>query len=344
MKTTFKATTLAWASLASSLAPSMAHTDPAYNLLYVPKIPGYSRLQIQNLESSPLPIWIQGPVTLESAVSESGVEIRPSQSQFLEIKDLPSGNWVELRSPERREFSVYLVSDSQQTLGPIAEDRSDSAQTYLSVAAPDQQVVVLNLSPLEQEGSILFAHQQQVNFHLPPFGSWQMPVPDSLLGSVLLRGEYALTGYIASSNTALAPVLFSPKNSHQLWTAQKGAYFLVSSVDRALSYVIRIEKPDQIAAAREQLHRPDDFLPRILIGEVRLGHDQTNRDPLSLHKTPWSWNLNLIRFAEFASQSCDGNPQMLENLLLLWHDSQMATCFWNYRIIQELDPTKELAP
>lgn len=56
----------------------------------------------------------------------------------------------------------------------------------------------------------------------------------------------------------------------------------------------------------------------------------------------WSWHISKVfRFAELASQSCDGSPQFIEDILPAWvggvfNGGSTTICFWGYQVTEEL--------
>ena len=124
-------------------------------------------------------------------------------------------------------------------------------------------------------------------------------------------------------------------------TPAGSTYFRLSNGSQEPSYIISTADPLFISQGRQQIQDPLAFLPRILIGTLSPGDGGFNRDFSSPLRTPWSWHVNkILRFAEVASQMCDGSPELVEDHLGQWLNQPGMICFWNYRIIEELSPTQ----
>ncbi len=117
----------------------------------------------------------------------------------------------------------------------------------------------------------------------------------------------------------------------------KDRYFLVSNSEKNQGFVIRVSDPRLLAKIKQQLAHPNKFMGRILIGQIDFGSGGINRDFFSKNASPWSWQVSkVLGFAELASQTCDGSPEFLEELLGPWRSSELSICFWDYRIVREL--------
>jgi hypothetical protein len=116
----------------------------------------------------------------------------------------------------------------------------------------------------------------------------------------------------------------------------EGSFFLLSNRQRNQSYVVRLTSSEMISEARQQIASPAS-LGHILIAEIGKNSGGFNRNLSESQKTPWSWHIEKpLRFADLASQDCDGSPEMLEELILPWIENSGLICFWNYQIIKEL--------
>ncbi len=112
--------------------------------------------------------------------------------------------------------------------------------------------------------------------------------------------------------------------------ATETAYFLVSHASQDQHYVLPITDPALAAQARELVRAGER---KIVSAEVRPSQSWLNRN-FSGDSAPWSWEVtHFYGFTDFGSLLCDGNPQMIEDLILA---RQGPICFWSYHLNREL--------
>jgi len=139
--------------------------------------------------------------------------------------------------------------------------------------------------------------------------------------------------------TPTGVMLLSPQTERNFSFAATEAHFILESGDHSQSFVVSLTDPDLIAQARAQISSPGDFRARILIGQISGGSGGVNQNLRGSFNAPWSWHVaKVVKFAEMASQGCDGSPDFVEDFLQSWLDSKSNICFWSYRITRELQP------
>lgn len=207
-----------------------------------------------------------------------------------------------------------------------------------------QKLVITNFSSLPQKvefmtKSITGRQGLQKEIELPGFGKRELDFTASIGTRVFLAGEYAIGAYIQDG----LDIQFSQPRPRKLRkTDQPGKLFLLANENRTQSYIVRLTDPGQMQAAREQIANPTGWRARILIGEVSAGSNRDNQNLLSPYAPMWSWHISKVyRFAELASQACDGHPQFIEDVLPAWlggafNGGSKVICFWGYRIVEEL--------
>lgn len=120
-----------------------------------------------------------------------------------------------------------------------------------------------------------------------------------------------------------------------------GVYFEVQNRDKNEdSFVIHLTDPEMIARARTVLANPNS--EKIVVGEVKKGSGNHNRNLYSQDRAPWSWYVSRVtNFSDFASTACNGLPQIVEDRALSWVKDPGRICFWTYRLKREIS-TSEL--
>ncbi len=205
-------------------------------------------------------------------------------------------------------------------------------------------ISITNFSSMPQSGelttkSLTGRKGQKLNFQLKGYQTIELKIELTAGTWVQLRGEYVLGAYLKNNS---GTEIFSGKIRKFLKTDQAGRLFLLANEDRTQSYVVRLTDEKLIQAARDQILNPTGWRARILIGEVSKNSNRDNQNLLSSHQPMWSWHISKVhRFAELASQSCDGSPQFIEDVLPAWvaglfNGGSTTTCFWGYQIVQEL--------
>lgn len=120
---------------------------------------------------------------------------------------------------------------------------------------------------------------------------------------------------------------------------QSGVYFEVQNREQNEdSFVIHITDAEMISRARAILASPNS--EKIVIGEVKKGSGNHNRNLFSADHAPWSWHVSRVtNFSDFASTACNGIPQIVEDRALTWPSDPGRICFWTYRLKREISST-----
>lgn len=115
-----------------------------------------------------------------------------------------------------------------------------------------------------------------------------------------------------------------------------GVYFEVQNRDKNDdSFVIHLTDSDMIARARSLIANPNS--EKIVVGEVKKGPGNHNRNLFSKDRAPWSWHVSRVtNFSDFASTACNGIPQIVEDRALSWVNDPGRICFWTYRLKREI--------
>jgi len=310
-------------SFSLSLFLSSAH---AYELWSLPIESELKTLKITNLTSQPQSLWA-GDVSQRI----------PAFGTFdLPLNQFPNQTWLPLKAESNQLFQIQIETsyETQTLLNPGSQTR------WKIRIRPESDLVIFNQAPFEQK-ILLSAPGNFSEFHqLKAFEKKRFRLPPFLNGALLtLSGEARLGGFLISASGPKsllpdpAPVSLKPD--------PEAKYFRLTNKSGSQSYVVALDDPTLISQARKQIQEPKAFLPRILLGKVGFGNGNFNRDFSSSSKALWSWHLTeVFRFAELASQECDGSPQMLEENLLSWTQGSSVICFWSYRIVEELSLQK----
>jgi hypothetical protein len=284
-----------------------------------------------NVTSHPKDLWLAGP-NLEG---ETHFQIPAYSSLDIPLDDFKAFAWVQAGALDSHSLNLQLQTSFEGSVF-IAPHQT----TLWKVRArAGSELVVFNQAPFVQKISVLVSGALWKEITLAGFEKVRFSV-NSLTGDVLtLEGEARFGGLLLAGpdSTALSantkPQVLKP-------SVASARYFRLSDFSGSQSYVVALQDPALIDQAVRQVQLPwqTNYLPRIMIARVAGGSGGFNRDFSSVWKAPWSWHVaEVFRFADFASQACDGNPEFLEQTLWSWSpDNQGAICFWNYRIVEEL--------
>jgi hypothetical protein len=284
-----------------------------------------------NLRSQAKDLWLAGP-NLES---ETHFQIPAYGSLEIPLDDFKAFAWLQAGTAEAHSLDLQLQT-SFEGLVFIAPDQTTMWKVR---ARAGSELVVFNQAPFSQKVSVRAGGILWKEFVLSGFEKSRISV-GALAGQVLsLEGEARFGGLLLAGADSLA-LSANSKPAVLKSSAPSARYFRLSDSSGSQSYVVALQDPGLIDQAVKQIQLPwqTNYLPRILVARVTSGSGGFNRDFSSAWKAPWSWHVaEVYRFADFASQGCDGNPLFLEQTLGTWSpDDQGAICFWNYRIVEEL--------
>lgn len=279
-------------------------------------------LKVTNLTSQPQTLW----------VNEINYQVPAFANYDLPLIEFSELQWLPLKAQANQIFQIQIET-SFETLSLL---RSGSQTRWKVRARPQSELVIYNPAPFTQKVQLTTASGFLESHSLTGFGKKRLKISPTLTGELItLSGQVRIGGFLISSADSQSlipdpkPVVLNPR--------PELAYFRLTNADKTQSYIVGLDNPDLISQARKQIQYPNAFLPRILLGRVGFGHGELNRDFSSPAKSPWSWHLTeVFRFAELASQECDGSPQMLEERLYSWTQGSGVICFWSYRIVEEL--------
>ncbi len=314
----------------------------------------YKTLLIVNTDSHPHTIWLSSPIKDAETIIEESLQIEAFETFELPLNDYQEQPWIHIKSPnlDSRNKSnpqpIFLQISTQ--FGDSFSVNPGSSSRWKIRNTKQSDLVLLNLAPFPQTIKIQTQDiiPQIDTLMLGAFERKRVPMNElkhvgnsssmlviegeaQISGSLVALSEKIMGGsksFIADTN----PVTTHP-SSHN-----KSRYYLLQDSMKTSSYVVELQDPTMIAEANRQIQTPNMLHSRILIAQVDYNSDQINRNLLAADKAIWSWHVSkAIRFAQVASQECDGNPEMLEEYLKLWKEAQMPICFWNYRISRELN-------
>ncbi len=278
-------------------------------------------------------LWIAGPWKPGSNPQDSSFEIPPKQSLQIDLKTFSNQTWLTLNCETSQALKIFLEGPQSS----LTEIPSGVATRWKVRPATSGDLILFNLAPFEQTLQIESALQSYPSIRLAAHGKTRLPQSTNpySTGLITITGEARLNGlWLHTKDTR--PLNLDPQ-AVTLKPPSSSAYFRLSSSRNDQSFVVSLTDPKLIQQARQQIQKPSDFSPRILIGKVELGNGGYNRDFSKSHAPPWSWHVSQVyRFAELASQDCDGSPELVEEVLGLWVQSPGNICFWSYRIVEEL--------
>lgn len=321
----------------------------------------YKTLLIVNTDSHPQTIWLTSPIKDAETIIEESIQIEAFETYELPLNTYQEQPWIHIKSPNlnsRNKSStqpIYLQISTQYgdsfSVNPGSSSRWKIRNTQRS------DLVLLNLAPFSQTIKIQTQDivPQVDKVMLGAFERKRIAMKDlkhvgNSSSMLVIEGEAQISGSLVAVNEKVMGGSKSfiadtnPVNTRPI-VSNKSRYYLLQDSMKSSSYVVEIQDPLMIAEANSQIQTPNSLHSRILIAQVDYSSNQINRNFLAADKSIWSWHVSkAIRFTQVASQECDGNPEMLEEYLKLWKESQMPICFWNYRISRELTPNEIANP
>lgn len=346
-------TGLAYLSMVATMISTLVSTPVQAEQTFIPKIRGFIALKIKNEDPHPTTVWLKKPIKDLSPDNEISYAISNAQEITIPLKGNEGFDWWQLSTENSSHLSLSLYNPATQETTPLSQGRADSVHINNLSLEEWSTVTVYNTSASEQDGLIYMRNRAPQPFHLNAMSSFKWQVGSSYQGPIIVSGAYNLFATVQSMpiQTSISDkiinslyVLEPNRALRKDQSPSQGKLFLVSNPEKTQSYLINITDDELINQAREQIKNPKSLRARILIAKVQMGHQGYNYNTNSTYKHSWSWNMELIRFAEVASQSCDGYPEFIEEYLVPYIDSEQTTCFWNYKIIQEIAPTAAEAP
>ncbi len=117
-------------------------------------------------------------------------------------------------------------------------------------------------------------------------------------------------------------------------------WFVVAEPGSQQSFLLPLEKAADIAQARAWLaDGVGSGVGNIVSATIAAGSDGINRNTIAHDEPLWSWHIERFDgFAELAIELCDGWPGLIEaDVAEFIRNTGGRICFWNYRVIAELD-------
>lgn len=311
---------------------------------YVPQLPKESVVQVNNQHPTFEAGFDLVPAQdLSNPISESNFGVKPKTQETLNETTLLSEHYTQIKGPSGPWVQVRVRPNSNSkhsALLPYGESRIRSiAFKYPTTATLD--LVVQNLSSTPQDIRIWISGislPQPFKINLRTFEKSQTIKVPSTTTKIQIEGDHNLTAWVQNDSAEILEFLPPQKEPlANLSRDPESAYFRLENPSGTQSFIVKLTDPKLIQEAREQIRYPNTYQARILIAEISADGLRLNQDHRSTHQRTWSWHVSkVIKFAEFASQSCDGSPEFVEDYLQAWLNSQMPICFWSYHIKAEL--------
>ncbi len=321
-----------WTFVVFTLSLLFACVSSAVDVWSFPNETELKTLVVTNLKSQPKDLWLSGP----NLQDETRFTVPAYGQVEIPLTDFSQHSWMRAVTPESKVLHLEI-----QTSFEIMLDLEPEQSTTWKVRAPaSAEIILFNQAPFQQKIEMRTPTMVWKEVTLAAFEKIRMPIAPELRGQVIsLNGEARFGGLLMAGENSQR-LAANPKPQVLPISEGSARYFRLTNSNQDQSYVVKLESADLIAEAQNQIQHPwqTASLPRILMARVEVGHGGFNRDLSSPWKAPWSWHIaEAYRFADFASQACDGSPEFLEQTLQSWSpDGQGVICFWNYRITEEL--------
>jgi len=295
---------------------------------------GVDSVILTNTSAQPQTVWVDAPNNPQAPVAEMGVAIPANQSVSVNLSAFKNQTWFQIKSYSQVPITASATLKGQVT--SVASGRSDTLEVQGGREDSAGFIELVNLSPNDQEVVVQESTEGgEIIVPLKGFDRVQLPQLLEAQQSYRILGQYPLAASFLSSQYSASAV---PIVSEQKFKPDPSeTYFLMANSSHTQSFVFHSHDPNLIAQARSQLSNLPERQRKIFVGKVGFGHDNNNRDLIGPTHNSWSWNVTeAIKFGDLGSQSCDGNPALVEDNIKSWLAAPGGICFWNYKLIQEL--------
>jgi hypothetical protein len=287
-------------------------------------------------------LWVSN-VTSQAQVLQLGnsaIQIPAYGRSEIPLNEFKEDAWLKVRALQEKLFSLRLSTRYEDQFNLI----SGQSTRWKVRVRPQSDLIVFNLAPFEQSILIESLGKPSQQIPLKAFEKKRISLVSGEGSLLTLSGAARFSGILISpyGSRSWVPDPTPVKMPEVLTAPESYHYFRVSTSSNTQSYVVALSDPNQVEQARNQVAHPltalrPSFAPRILVARIAYGSGGFNRDLSSKAKVPWSWHVEkVLRFAELASQDCNGSPEELEENLKAVVESSGVICFWNYRIVEEL--------
>lgn len=312
----------------------MGFSVPSYALEHwtSPIVSEIKTLKVSNLTNQEQSLWVSGPITWDAESPELTYQLSPFQTVEIPLVDFQKFPWVHLKAQKPGLFQIMAQTKFEDSflLQPAASTR------WKGRVRPESQLVISNLAPFPQTVRLTTDSSESQEVIVPALDILKVPMNSNWTARMLTaEGSAHIAAVFTSSYNSKSltadntPVILNSTQNPEVH------YFKVANKSDTQSFVVALTDPELIKSAKLQIS--NKAVGRILVANIDFGHNQTNRDLSVARKTPWSWHVShVFRFAELASQDCDGSPEMLEENLGPWKENLGVICFWNYRVSEEL--------
>ena len=302
---------------------------------FLPHLEAPQELWVSNPTTQDQWLWTAPPHDDGNTNSEKSWSVPAKSKLQIQLKDLPPDAWMQINA--RTPLSISIKQNDLWTLVP--EGRS--AKRALKNPHPAEALFVTNISPIRQDGLILFQSRKGEQFSqslsLDGFSQIKISLPETEISSIEVQGQWSLLAHTWSKKGLQ---ILNPES--EAVAPSSAVRFIASDSNPHSSFVVEISDPDLINQAREQIQNPNGPGPKIMIAQIATGSGQINQNLKDRLHGSWSWHVDkVLKFADLALQSCDGTPEFVEQYLVSWMTSPVI-CFWSFRITKELPPTASM--
>lgn len=316
-----------------------AHAENYYSPLLCPAENAF--LQVDNSTADVQSFWFQK--LGKAPFDETYGEVKAHGSLSLPLSDYYRSGETALALKTQNAGLGFSARCKDSTLN---WDLSNNVSPWKHLAVTDDDYLLnLNLSNLSQQDNTLeisFESRRGIlatqTLTLPAEFKNHTQLLNLPYGTrtISIHGKGRWTGKILND---ISREISLVDETQQLNQAPSARYFLFASLypDTKENFVVPMTEPAIIQQTLDQIRDP--LAARLLVARIEKSLAGTNRDFSSPTKTPWSWRvIEAQNYADFAHISCNGTPQIVEESLNAWmHDTGGTICFWNYRVVRELN-------
>jgi hypothetical protein len=312
----------------------------------IPCFSSSAKLDVYNPTKTEQSIWQQTPGTTESAVEETAWNLKPGDTVQMPLKCIEGKNSVVFVQASSPKLQISVSDTGIDSAKPVRLGWGVSSDLVLPQGPEHLTLFIANPTATEQNVEIRNLTSEAIYkaVHLKSYET-QKVIFRGTARALHIKAELRISA-IAYDGVLHQLIGTLPTRSEFAATKMEPttARFELTAQNGTSSFIVEMTDPDLISQARDSLADPSPTkFPKILIGHIELGSSNYNMDTHDQLKSPWSWHVGkVIRWADFASIDCDGNPTQVEKSPLWWINSKNSLiCFWGYHLNREIkDPTK----
>ena len=294
----------------------LSFTASAASQWYLPS--GLFAVRIQNPTANMVRMYLSG-------ASEEMLEVTGQSMITYNLSTNPVQGFHLLRTDDGSPL-VVTVSYDGKSYARAFRGRASDLELTGHQKDESAEVIVTNISQVPLEVLV-----NQYHLKLARLEQKKLTLTWAQKSSIRIHSDYPVAAYAVVNNQIVS---FSGRAKSLAQVSKNSGYFLMAGNTSLDSFVVKIDDPELVKSARDQIHNPKSA--QTLIAQITWGSGGYNQDLLSPYKANWSWSVSKVVGFGNSQKSCDGTPSFVENYLPSWIQASKPICFSGYKVVQEL--------